>query len=49
MLRINPTTARYLKLEILSTVGKDCQRPKFADAKAVIGELTPFYLRPLIK
>ena len=49
MLRINPTTARYLKLESLTTVGKDCQRPNFADAKIVIGELTPFYLRPLIK
>ncbi|MBQ3075070.1 MAG: discoidin domain-containing protein [Clostridia bacterium] len=49
MLRINPTTARYLKLEILSTVGKDCRREKFAEAKVVIGELTPFYLRPLIK
>lgn len=49
MLRINPTTARYLKLEILTTVGKDCQRPQFADAKVVLGELTPFYLRPLIK
>ena len=49
MLRFRPTDARYLKLEILTTVGKECQRPKFVDAPIVIGELSPFYLRPLIK
>ena len=49
MLRINPTTARYIKLEILSTVGKDCEREKFANAPIAIAELTPFYLRPLVK
>ncbi|MBE6712254.1 MAG: discoidin domain-containing protein [Ruminococcaceae bacterium] len=49
MIRITPVDARYLKLEILTTVGKECQREKFVDAKIAIAELTPFYLRPLIK
>lgn len=49
ILRFAGVKARYIKLEILSTVGKDCVRQKFADAKPAIGELTPFYLRPMVK
>ena len=49
IIRFTRTDARYLKLEILTTVGKECRREKFVNAPIVIGELTPFYLRPLIK
>lgn len=49
MLRINPTKARYLKLEILTTIGKDCVREKFENANIAIAELTPFCLRPMVK
>lgn len=34
--------ARFIRLEILSTVGKNCKRPEFAHAKIAIAELTPF-------
>ena len=34
--------ARYIRLEILSTIGKNCKRKKFENAKVALAELTPF-------
>ncbi len=34
--------ARFIRLEILSTIGKNCKRSEFRHAKIAIAELTPF-------
>lgn len=39
-LRFDTTNARFLRLEILETVGKAWQRKEFADAGIIIGEIT---------
>lgn len=39
-IRFAQRNARYLRLEILSTVGKEWERPKFADSTLAIAELT---------
>ncbi len=39
-IRFDKTCARYLRLEILETVGKAWQQEKFADGNVVIGEIT---------
>lgn len=36
------STARYVKFRVLSTIGKACDRPPYANATVSISELTPF-------
>ena len=42
IIRFAPTDARYVRFDVLSTVGRYSGKPKYADAKAAIGNLTLF-------
>lgn len=42
IIRFAPRRARYVRLEILSTVGKNSHRKAFADAGVVMAEISPF-------
>ena len=42
IIRFAPRKARYVRLEILATVGKNSHRKAFADAGGVMAELSPF-------
>lgn len=42
IIRFTPTDARYVRFDVLSTVGSYSGKPKYADAKAAIGNLSIF-------
>ena len=42
IIRFAPTDARYVRFDVLSTVGRYSGKPKYADAKAAIGNLALF-------
>jgi len=42
VIRLENHRARFIRLEILSTIGRNSHRPSFADAAVAIGELTPY-------
>lgn len=42
IIRFTPTDARYVRFDVLSTVGSYSGNPKYADAQAAIGNLTIF-------
>ncbi|MBQ2955969.1 MAG: discoidin domain-containing protein [Clostridia bacterium] len=42
IVRFDPQTARYVRVEMLSTVGRESGLPEYRDAKVSVGELTVF-------
>ena len=42
IIRFTPVDARYIRFDVLSTVGRYSGKPQFADAKAAIGNLAVF-------
>lgn len=43
LITFEPVKARYVKFEVISSTGKACELPKYANSPVRIGELTVFY------